>query len=134
MTTTSATTKSRPVHTIACGLIRAAVWANPGESGIFYNTTFERRFRDGEGEWKSTSGFGRDDLLILSKVADLAHSWICTQQEGERQRSRQRATQENGQENLDSDTEGHDEPEPAADRPPPSSTSGRRPPQRGGGR
>ena len=34
--------------------------------------------RDGE-QWQSTDSFNRDDLLILAKVADQAHSWIFAQ-------------------------------------------------------
>lgn len=28
---------------------------------------------------KSTDSFGRDDLLVLAKVADGTHTWICAQ-------------------------------------------------------
>ena len=28
-----------------------------------------------EDEWKQTQSFGRDDLLVLAKVADQAHTW-----------------------------------------------------------
>jgi hypothetical protein len=41
-----------------------------------------RLYRDGE-EWRSLESFGRDDLLVLAKVADLAHTWICEQARGE---------------------------------------------------
>ena len=40
-----------------------------------YNVTLERLYHQ-EGEWRSTGSFGRDRLLLLSKVADLVHSWI----------------------------------------------------------
>jgi hypothetical protein len=69
---------NRPVHKVRIGLIKAAVWANPGRDGVQYNVTFERRFHDGEA-WRSTSSFGRDDLLKLAKIADQAHSWITEQ-------------------------------------------------------
>ncbi len=68
---------SRPVQEIRLGSIKAAVWRNETESGPRYNVTFERLYRDGE-QWKSTSSFGRDDLLLLAKVADQAHTWIHT--------------------------------------------------------
>jgi hypothetical protein len=44
--------------------------------------TFERLYREGE-QWRSTTSFGRDDLLLLGKVADLAHTWICTPRKDE---------------------------------------------------
>ena len=66
---------ARPVHEVRIGLIKAAVWANTVEETVRHNVTFERSYKDGE-EWKTTTSFGRDDLLTLSKIADLAHSWI----------------------------------------------------------
>ncbi len=72
------TLQNRPVHKVRIGLIKAAIWANSTREGVLYNVTFERRFHDGEA-WRSTSSFGRDDLLKLAKVADQAHSWITEQ-------------------------------------------------------
>jgi hypothetical protein len=70
--------KTRPIHEVRLGFIKAAVWKNDTESGVRYNVTFSRLYKDGD-SWKSTDSFGRDDLLLLGKVADHAHSWICTQ-------------------------------------------------------
>ena len=67
--------KKKPVHEIRIGLIRAAIWRNENENGTWYNVTFERLYKDGD-EWKSSSSFGRDDLLVLAKVADQVHTWI----------------------------------------------------------
>ena len=66
---------NRPVHTIRIGRIRAAIWSNSSEKGTWHNVTFERNYKDGE-DWKSSDAFGRDDLLVLAKLADLAHTWI----------------------------------------------------------
>ena len=71
-------TKARPVHEVRLGAVKAAVWRNDAESGTRYNTTFERLYREGE-TWMSTASFGRDDLLLLAKVADQAHTWIMTE-------------------------------------------------------
>ena len=68
---------NQPVHQIRIGRIGAAVWANQTDSGVWYNVTFERSYRDGD-DWKSSDSFGRDDLLVLAKLADLAHSWILS--------------------------------------------------------
>jgi hypothetical protein len=77
------TGKQKPVHEIRIGAIKAAIWQNRGADGrTRYNATVSRIYRDGEGKdaaWKSTDSFGRDDLLVLAKVADLAHTWISTQ-------------------------------------------------------
>ena len=71
-------TKEKPAHQIRLGSIKAAIWKNDTENGVRYNTTFSRLYKDGD-EWKQTESFGRDDLLLLGKVIDLAHSWIFEQ-------------------------------------------------------
>lgn len=70
--------KQRPAHEIRLGRIRAAIWANQGDNGTWYNVTLSRNYKDGD-EWKSSTSFGRDELLTLAKVADLANSWIHDQ-------------------------------------------------------
>jgi hypothetical protein len=70
--------KDKPAHQIRLGSIKAAIWANDTDKGVRHNTTLSRLYKDGE-EWRSTESFGRDDLLLLAKVADQAHTWICDQ-------------------------------------------------------
>ena len=72
------TTKQKPIHEVRLGHIKAAVWKNETEAGVRYNVTFSRIYKDGD-TWNSTDSFGRDDLLLLSKVADQTHSWIFAQ-------------------------------------------------------
>lgn len=73
------TENNQPVHRIRLSTISAAIFANEnGEGRVYYNAQFDRSYKDGE-EWKHTRSFGRDDLLNLAKVADLAHSWIHQQ-------------------------------------------------------
>lgn len=76
------TKKQKPIHEVRLGHVKAAVWKNETEAGVRYNTTFSRLYKDGE-NWSSTDSFGRDDLLLLSKVADNAHSWIFAQNQEE---------------------------------------------------
>lgn len=70
------TPRPKPIHEVRLGSIKAAVWNNPTETMVRYNVTFNRIYKDGTG-WRNTDSFGRDDLLLLGKVADLAHTWIC---------------------------------------------------------
>jgi hypothetical protein len=70
--------KVRPVHVERIANIRAAIWANDGgQSGVYYVVTASRIYKDGQNQWQSSDHFGRDDLLVLAKVLDRAHSWIC---------------------------------------------------------
>ena len=75
--------RNRPVHSVRLRNIRAAIWANESEQGTRYNATFCRLYKDGEGFWRSSDSFGRDDLLLLAKVADLAHTWISEQMQAQ---------------------------------------------------
>ena len=76
------TTKKRPIHELRLGRIKAAVWENETENGPRHNVTIARLYRDGN-QWKDTTSFGRDDLPLVAKVADMAHSWIFQHGAGE---------------------------------------------------
>jgi hypothetical protein len=71
--TTSETAKP-PVAKLRLGLINASIWERTTESGTFHSVTFERRYRDGNGEWHSTHSYDGSDLLTLAKLADQAHT------------------------------------------------------------
>ena len=72
--------KEKPVHEVRMGAIKAALWKNDTTGGVRYHVTFSRLYKDQENDqWKSTDSFGRDDLLVLGKVANAAHTWIYQQ-------------------------------------------------------
>jgi hypothetical protein len=71
--------KPRPIHEVRLGFVKAAIWKNETDAGPRYNATVSRLYKDKDEQWKSTESFGRDDLLVLAKVADQAHSWIYAQ-------------------------------------------------------
>jgi hypothetical protein len=68
--------KNKPIHEIRMGLVRAAFWAHETDGAAWHNVTFSRLFKDDNGSWKDSTSFGRDDLLLLAKVADQAHTWL----------------------------------------------------------
>jgi hypothetical protein len=68
---------NRP-HEIRLGRLKATIWTNQTETGVRHNTTFCRLYKDGE-DWKDSDSFGRDDLLLLAKLADEVHTWIFEQ-------------------------------------------------------
>ena len=83
----------RPTATVRIGTVKAAIWQNQVGDRTRYNVTFSKRYRDAEGQWKTTHSFGRNDLLALAKIADHAHTAIVDLEQGE-------------------DTNGQDEDEP----------------------
>ena len=67
--------KTKPVHEIRLGRIKAAIWANETDNGTRHNVTITRLYKDGD-EWKTSTSFGREELPLVAKVADMAHSFI----------------------------------------------------------
>jgi hypothetical protein len=68
--------KKKPVHEIRLGKVRAAIWENEIEGGgIRYSVTFSKLYKEGE-QWRDSSSFGRQELLLLAKVADTVHTLL----------------------------------------------------------
>lgn len=72
--------RQRPAHEVRLGRIKGAIWANTTEQGVRYGVTFSRIYKDQEsGEWRNSTSFGRDDLLLVGKVCELALLWVYEQ-------------------------------------------------------
>jgi hypothetical protein len=78
---------TKPLHEIRFGLIKASIWANMTKAGERYNVSVVRLYKNGD-SWVESKQFGRDDLLLASKVLDLAHTWIFQQDRAEREPER----------------------------------------------
>ena len=63
----------KPITEIRIGAIKATIWQNGTADQPRHSVTFSRLYKDGD-TWKSTQSFSRNDLLLLAKVADQAHS------------------------------------------------------------
>ncbi len=71
----------KPAHEIRMGRIKATIWANETENGVRHNVSIVRIYKDGD-EWKESASFGRDELLLVAKIADMAHTWVCESKVG----------------------------------------------------
>lgn len=81
--------KAQPVEEIRIGAIKAAIWRNESDNGPRFNVTLQRIYRTEDGQWHSTANFGRDDLLVLMKVADAAHTRVMQLIGEQREQQRQ---------------------------------------------
>ena len=68
-------TKNRPRHEIRVGSIKAAIWKHETAHGDRYSVTFTRMYKTDDG-WQYSDSFGKDDLLLVGKVASRAQDWI----------------------------------------------------------
>ncbi|WDQ17036.1 hypothetical protein [Rhodopirellula sp. P2] len=79
MATKQANKTTRPTQEFRLGRIRAAIWENETDNGVRHNVTISRLYRTDDGEWKDSTSFGREDLLLVGKVMDRCHTWIYTE-------------------------------------------------------
>jgi hypothetical protein len=75
-TNRSGETANPPVAKLRIGLINANIWQRNTDGNAFYSVSFERRYKDGKGNWASTHSYNPEDLLVLAKLADQAHTEI----------------------------------------------------------
>ncbi len=68
-----------PAHEIRCGRIKATIWENESKEGVWYSVTMTRNYKDGQGQWKSATTFGRDDLLVVAECSRMAWIWLAQQ-------------------------------------------------------
>ncbi|MGD0519573.1 MAG: hypothetical protein ABSA26_18725 [Thermoguttaceae bacterium] len=92
--------KAKPVHEIRIGRLIAAIWANETDNGIRHNVTFSRLYKPEGEEWQNSSSFGREDLLLLGKLADRVHTWVYEQT----QEQNSSAKEHNGASSQESET------------------------------
>ncbi len=70
---------NRPVQTLRHRSLKATVWRNQTDSGVMYNVTIVRSYRDKDTEdWHDTHSFGYDDLMNVAKLMYDAHSVISS--------------------------------------------------------
>jgi hypothetical protein len=74
---TAPASPSGPIKTLRLGRIKAAVWENGADQRTFFNVTFAKTYMGEDKKLHDTDSFGRDDLLLLSKLADQAHTFVC---------------------------------------------------------
>jgi hypothetical protein len=70
--------ENQPVHKIRHGAESASIWRQETDKGPMFNVTFQRAYKDGE-NWKNSTSFGRNNLLVVSLIAARAFEWIGNQ-------------------------------------------------------
>ena len=67
---------ARPIKKYRAGQISCALWENDvnanGRTVTMLKCTVERRYKNGDGEWKSSQSFGRNDIPLVKWCLDQA--------------------------------------------------------------
>ncbi|MFA4855546.1 MAG: hypothetical protein WC634_03115 [archaeon] len=67
-----------PTKKFGVGGISVAVWENQGKEGNnYYTVSFERRYKDKGGEWKSTTSLKANDLPKAILALEKAYEFIA---------------------------------------------------------
>ena len=73
-----------PEKQFRIGLVSASVFANEvnGDSGkrILRSVNVQRRYREGDGDWKTATSFGLSDLPAAIRVLQLAQQHVEEQE------------------------------------------------------
>jgi hypothetical protein len=56
--------------------LTVSVWARQTQKGTFYDVSFERSYKDQDGNWHNTTNCQAGDIQTLRKLLDLAHTEI----------------------------------------------------------
>jgi len=68
--------KSLPVDTWRVGFLSAAIWQREAKDSAYYSVSFERSYKDAQGNWQTTSNLDYEDLMNVSKMAEQAFDKI----------------------------------------------------------
>lgn len=73
--------RTPPAYECRIGRIKAVVWTNRTTEGEeWFSTTLTRSYKDSQGNWKSASSLGRDDLLVAAECLRAAFLFIASRQ------------------------------------------------------
>ncbi|MFW6230762.1 MAG: hypothetical protein ACOC32_01930 [Nanoarchaeota archaeon] len=72
----------KPEKEFSSGAIRATIWSNEGTSRegkpvVFQTVSFERTYKDKNGEWKTTSALRVNDIPRASLVLNKAYEYLA---------------------------------------------------------
>jgi len=77
----------KPLKSFAAGGVRAAIWENEirvnGSTKTLLKATIERRYKDKDGSWKSSSSFSRNEIPLAVYVLERAFEAIIEEEKGD---------------------------------------------------
>lgn len=69
--------KAGPIEKYTLGSVHVTIWKNIAKSGEpFHSVKIENRYKDEEGNWKSSNSFSKDALPVVVELASKAHDRV----------------------------------------------------------
>ena len=76
---------NQPLKKFRAGQVSAAIWENQatvnGKQVTMLKATVERRFKDKDGNWKSSGSFGRNEIPLAVYCLEKAFDAIISEQQ-----------------------------------------------------
>ncbi len=77
---------NKPIKSFKAGAIRASIFANAQQNGYGKNQpahriVLDRRYKDRDGNWKSTNGFSKTELPTAIVVMQKAYEYLAMKEE-----------------------------------------------------
>jgi len=76
---------TKPLKSFAAGGVRAAIWENEirvnGSTKTMLKATIERRYKDKDGSWKSTTSFSRNEIPLAVYCLEKAFEAIVGEEQ-----------------------------------------------------
>lgn len=76
MTFETIATGKPPIARIRVGSITASIWERQGKKRPFHTVTFERSYKNAQGEWQAAQSYDPATLAQLRVAAKLAHEKV----------------------------------------------------------
>lgn len=70
------TQNQKPVCVIRVQSVKATIWREESESGVYYSTSISRTYRRDDGSYGDSSRFSHMELLAAACVAQKASDYI----------------------------------------------------------
>ncbi len=74
--TQAAQEKNQPADVMRDGALKASIWENESENGIYYATTLAKTYESKNGALRDTHNFTGNDLLRVAELARQAYAKI----------------------------------------------------------
>ncbi len=84
---------SLPIKKFAVGGIQVAVWKNEGKEGRnYYSVSFDKRYKDKNDEWKSSSSLKANDIPKAVLALEKAYEFISLKEPEQTENKEQEKT------------------------------------------
>lgn len=71
----------KPEFTHRLNRVEVAVWRNENETSLWHTITFQKSYRDSEGNMQNTTSLRMEDLPTVAFLANRAYDFLCLLEE-----------------------------------------------------